>query len=71
MELTRKLIQSVYIRVCGESGFQLDWVQAAQIASGVLKIHPLQLWNAFACIDQMQEIAFGNHPVCKETQLDK
>ncbi len=65
MDDTRKLRQDVYIRVCKDSGYKLDSIQAATLAGKVLGCHPLEIWTAMD-FDLMERIANGTHPVCKK-----
>ncbi|MDB5707879.1 MAG: hypothetical protein JWN66_4995 [Sphingomonas bacterium] len=63
----RQQIQQVYIRVCRDSGFQLDYLQAANLAAKVLGKHPLDVWIAMPCLDVMREIAVGEHPAARRS----
>lgn len=58
----RKTIQDIYIRVCRDSGFGLDYIAAAQLAAKVVGIHPLDIWIAMPSLSVMEEIATGAHP---------
>ena len=54
----------MYIRVCQDSGFGLDAVDAAVVAGRAVGIHPLEIWIAFSSLDVMRDVACGEHPVC-------
>lgn len=56
----RQEIVDVYVRVCKDSGFGLDLVQAAQLTAAVLDIHQLQVWIAIDT-DNMRRLADGTH----------
>ena len=60
--MDRKGMQDLFIRVCRDSGFKLDYVRAAQLAGKVGGFHPLELWCAMPGIDAMEQIAKGEHP---------
>lgn len=64
--LDRKLRQDVYIRVCKDSGFQLDNIRATILSANILKCHPFEIYDAFSGFDVMQKISTGNHPVCEK-----
>lgn len=64
MNTDRKLKQEVYIRICKDSNFTMEFDQAARVAGLMLKCHPLEFWIAMD-IKIMQQIAAGTHPVCK------
>lgn len=57
--LSRKQIQEVYIRVCKDGGYRLSAAQAAKLAAGALKIHPLEIWVAMSSFDTMEAYAEG------------
>lgn len=61
----RKLKQDIYIRVCKDSGFQLEATRAAILAANVIGCHPLEIWMALDMY-YMEKIASGEHPVCKK-----
>ena len=58
----RKKIQDVFIRVCRDSGFQLEATRAANLASDALGIHPLQVLTAMGSMEAMERVATGEHP---------
>lgn len=62
----RKLRQNAFIRVCKDSGFSLDTYRAAAMAAGVVGVHPLEIWTAFAGLDQMHDISAGTHPAVQD-----
>lgn len=62
-EARRKLAQDVFIRVCRDSGFQLDMFRAAALAGSALGTNALGLWTRMAIgFDVMEQIAAGTHP---------
>lgn len=65
----RKLKQDIYIRVCKDSGFQLDSTRAAILAANVIGCHPMEIWMALD-VDLMNRIASGEHPVCKKMAIN-
>lgn len=60
--MDRNTITKAYARVCRDSGFSLNYDQAAALVSSMLGIHPLEVWTACGCLDNMQKIADGTHP---------
>jgi hypothetical protein len=60
--MDRLKIQRAYIRYCRDSLFSLDAVNAAIFTAGALRVHPLEVWLAMPCFDDMERIASGNHP---------
>ena len=65
MDTDRKLKQDIYIRVCKDSGFQIEYIQAAILAAKVVGCHPMEIWMALD-MDLMKRIASGEHPVCQK-----
>ena len=63
-EQDRKLKQDTFIRVCKDSGWHMDYIQAAILAAKVLGCHPLEVWIAFSSFDQMEQIAKGTQSAC-------
>ena len=61
----RKLKQDVFVRICKDSNFHMDYVEVAHLAAKMLKCSPLEIWMAFSSLGQMEEIALGKHPVTK------
>lgn len=62
----RKFAQDVYLRVCRDSGFQLDMFAAANLAAGVMKISTMELWVRMDIpIAVMDQIAQGIHAICR------
>jgi hypothetical protein len=59
---SRELLQSLFIRVCRESGFKLDSVTAATLVAKTLGVSPLEIWVAMPSLTVMDEIAAGTHP---------
>ena len=64
--MDRKYIQDVFIRICRDSGFTIDYIDAAKLTGKVLKIPPFEVWEAMYIGDlqRMERIAKGEHPVC-------
>jgi hypothetical protein len=62
----RKFIQDLYIRICRDSLFKMDFVAAAQIAGKVGDFHPMEVLMALPSMDVMMEIARGEHPCVKD-----
>lgn len=66
MTLSRDEIQKLLIRVCRDSGWQMEWTKATILVGKVLDIHPMDVWcRAGIDIATMEKIAKGEHPVCK------
>lgn len=63
---TREFIQNAYVRVCQDSGFQMDWLDAAGFTARLLGMSPVQIWTTFGSLDIMKQIARGEHPVCQK-----
>lgn len=64
--LDRKLRQDVYIRVCRDSGFTLDYVRASVIAAMMLKCSPLEIFFALPGLPVAEQIADGTHPAAQQ-----
>jgi len=62
----RETIQSLYIRVCRDSGWQLPYDRAAHLAGKVGGFHAMDVWIALPSLEVMMQIAAGDHPSCKE-----
>lgn len=60
--MTKEAIQKLFIRVCRDSGFRLDEVNAAIITAKAAGIHPLEVWIALPSLTTMAQIARGEHP---------
>lgn len=58
----RETITSIYVRVCEDSGFGLDAIEAAQLTARIVGCHPLDVWTAMSGLDAMDAIASGEHP---------
>ncbi|ANC85486.1 hypothetical protein A7E77_00365 [Sphingomonas sp. NIC1] len=70
-EVERKLRQDLYIRVCRDSGFQLDMYRAAALAGKIGGFHALDVWTAMPSLDVMAQIAAGTHPSARRTPTTK
>lgn len=57
----RNMLQQIFIRVCRDSGFTLEWTRAARIAALAAGTHPLVVWCAMDA-GTMEQIADGTHP---------
>lgn len=62
---SREYIQKMFIRVCRDSGFTMEYIKATIFAGEILKISPIEVWTSFGSLDTMEEIAKGIHPVLK------
>lgn len=62
----RNEIQQVFIRVCRDSGFQLEPARAAHLAAAVLGIHAMTVWHTMD-LATMERIASGKHPAAKRS----
>lgn len=60
--MDREQTQQLFIRVCRDSGFKLDAIDAAHIASRAAQISPLEFWTAVGSLAVMDAIASGKHP---------
>ena len=60
----RKQIQDVYVRLCRDSKFTMDYIQVAILTASMLKIQPLEVWGALD-FNQMEQLADGTHPYYK------
>lgn len=60
--MERKVITDLYIRVCKDSGFELDCIEAAKLVANILTIDPFQVWEAMGTFSVMQRCANGTHP---------
>lgn len=61
----RILRQDVFIRVCRDSGYQMDARNAAILAAKVVGCHPLDIWKAMPDLSVMARIARGEHPAAR------
>jgi hypothetical protein len=60
----RGTITDLYVQICKDSKFKLEYHRAAHLAAGVLNIHALDVLAAIGDLKTMIKIAEGNHPVC-------
>jgi hypothetical protein len=65
----RETTQTLFVRVCRDSGFQLDAVRAAQLTASMVGCHPLEVWLAMPSLTVMNEIAAGTHPAAGRAAL--
>ena len=61
----RKTIQDIYIRVCKDSEFEMEYIQVAIFVAGLLNITPFEVYAAFGDLRTMGEVASGIHPATK------
>lgn len=66
--MKREEIQNLYIRTCRDSGWKMDYVDAAQLTARVIGIHPMEIWTAMGTLQTMHDVAKGKHPVCHRDQ---
>lgn len=59
--LSREYIQKAYIRVCGDSNFKMEMIQAAHFTAKLLGISAIEVWVALT-FAEMERIASGLHP---------
>jgi hypothetical protein len=64
----RKFIQDLYIRACRDSGWQIEFTQAACLAARVGGFHAMDVWTAMPSMTVMGQIARGEHLACKLPQ---
>jgi hypothetical protein len=64
-EHSRETMQQVFIRVCRDSRFSMDAVDAAHFAARMLGCDPLEIWFAMSSLSIMEEIARGTHPAAR------
>jgi len=67
----RKFIQDLYIRVCRDSGFNMDYIRAAHFAGMVGGFHAMDVWIAMPSLEVMQQIAKGTHPAARLNQMEQ
>ena len=59
----REYVQKLYIRVCRDSRFLMDYIQAVHFVAQILNTHALVIWTTMALdFDTMKSIAAGTHP---------
>ena len=63
--ITRTLKQDVYIRICRDSGYQIEFDRAAAMAANILGCSPLDIWMSLGT-DNMMAIASGSHPILQK-----
>ena len=61
--MEREQIQHIYIRICRDSGFQLEWDRAAHLTAAAIGISTWGVWLAFPSLDRMKAIALGTDPI--------
>jgi len=65
VDRTTSKIQDLYIRICRDSKFQLEWERVTQIMAKVLDITPMMVYLAFPYLVRMKSIARRVDPVLK------
>jgi len=63
---TRQEIQNAFIRVCKDSNWTMNGFDAAIFTAKMLNIPALQIGFDFPSLSVMQQIAKGEHPICKK-----
>lgn len=62
MDKARKRKQDSFIRICKDSGFNMDYIEAAKLAASVVGCHPFDISAAFSYdLGIMRTIATGDH----------
>jgi hypothetical protein len=56
--MNRDFLQQLFVRVCRDSGFTLDWPRAAILTGMIAKVDPLMVWMAMDS-ETMDKIARG------------
>ena len=62
--MDRKTITDAYVRVCRDSGFQMEATAAAHFVAKLLNIHAFDVWFAMD-LSTMRRIADGTHPAAR------
>lgn len=62
--MDRKEMQDLYIRICRDSCWKMDHVEAAKFTGKMLNVSPIEVWCSFSGLDVMEQIAKGEHPAC-------
>lgn len=65
----RATVVRLYARLCRDSGFRLDYIQAAILLAKMLGCHPLEIWMTIGDFDNMQRVANGTHPYLQKEGL--
>jgi len=68
MEADREFKQKLYIRICRDSNYLMEYTDAANFAGKLIGLTGLEIWMAFGDLDTMRRIAEGTHPVCESEQ---
>lgn len=55
----RDEIQKLYIRMCQDSLYRLNYIDAAILVGKMLKISPIEVWCAFGGLEVMERVAKG------------
>lgn len=66
----RKQITMAYIRVCRDSGFKMNYLNAAHFAAKLISVHPIDIYSAIGSFEAMERIALGLHPVLDNPDYD-
>jgi hypothetical protein len=70
-EERRKFIQDLYIRVCRDSGFTMEYTRAAHFAGKVGGFHAMDVWTAMPSLQVMEQIATCEHPAARPLPSDQ
>lgn len=65
----RETIQKAYIRICRDSNFQIEYINAAILTANVLKISPIEVWIAIGDFGAMKKIAKGGTPLSRNGKI--
>ena len=69
VDANRKLKQDLYVRVCKDYGWQIDYIEAAKLVSRILKCNPFDVYDVFGDFDTMHKISKGEHLICDKGNL--
>lgn len=65
----REELRTLYIRVCKDSNFKMDFIKAAHFTAEVMSTKrptlAIDVWDCFGYLGVMEQIAKGNHPAVK------
>lgn len=70
MTLDRKTLCMIYIRVCRDSLWQMDYINAAHFAAKLIDVQPFDIYTAIGSFQDMENIAKGLHPVVNNPDYD-
>jgi len=62
----RTLAVDLYVRVCQDSGFQMDYLKAIKLVAAILQTTALDVWASMKIdFDTLERVAKGTHPAAK------